>query len=67
MIQPRLSSVFTTPVSVALEMAALSATCRVSIPSQIHTTHMTTKPLQVRSYWRSTALVMCARTALAAR
>jgi hypothetical protein len=43
--QPRVSSVVATPVSVALKMAA----CRVSIPSKIHTTQSTTKPVQVRS------------------
>ncbi len=48
-INLRPSSVLTTPVSVALEMSADSATWRASMPSQIHTTQSTTKPVQVMS------------------
>lgn len=42
------------PVSVPLEMPASAATCRVSMSPQIHTTHSTTHPVQVRSWGAST-------------
>ncbi|WP_372505717.1 hypothetical protein [Actinomadura madurae] len=48
-------------------MPASSATCRVSISSQIHTTQSTTNEVQVRSAERSTELSKCCRTAAAAR
>ena len=54
-------------MSVALEIPALSAACRVSRPSQIQTTQSTTNPVQVSPYPRSTVFVRCARTAFAAR
>lgn len=55
------------PVSVPLEIPASAAVCRVSISSQIHTTHSTTKALQVRSAARSAEFSRCCRTAVAAR
>ena len=56
---PRLTRVSVTPVSVALEMPTFSATRRVSMLSQIHSSQSTRKPVQVRSCGRSTVLVRC--------
>ena len=56
--QPRALSVLTTPLSVAFEMPALSATSRVSGLSKIHTLHRTTNPVHDRSCGRRTVFVM---------
>ena len=65
--QPRVVRVCTTPVSVALVMPTAEATSWLSRDSQIHRIHRTRKPVQVRSWGRSTSRVMVSRTAFPAR